>query len=155
MTPTAIPIKIAGIGCTYPEAGVMQTNPATAPEAAPNTLGFPRVNHSIAAQDSAPAAAAKCVTQKALAARPSDASSLPALKPNQPTHSMAAPSTVYVKLCGGIGSLPYPSRLPITRAQIKADTPELMCTTVPPAKSKAPPARLAPVCPCLIYVSMP
>ena len=35
-----------------------------------------------------------CRTQNALDATSSDASSLPALKPNQPTHSMPAPSTV-------------------------------------------------------------
>ena len=47
-----------------------------------------------ATQESVAAAAAKCVTQKALEVKPSEANSLPALKPNQPTHSMAAPSTV-------------------------------------------------------------
>src|SRR6478672_12978432 len=108
----------------------MQTRPATRPDAAPKTLGLPRMIHSMPAHDRAPAAAAKCVTQKALEARPSDASSLPALKPNQPNQSIDAPRTVYVKLCGGIGSEPYPNRLPITKAQISAETPELMCTTV-------------------------
>src|SRR5262245_39904027 len=93
-TPTATPIAIAGIGWTYPEAGVMQTRPATAPDAAPSTLGLPRVIHSMPAHESVPAAAAKWVTQNALAAKPSDANSLPALNPNQPTHSMAAPRTV-------------------------------------------------------------
>ena len=92
----------------------MQTSPATAPDAAPSTLGLPRDDPSTA-QASAPAAAAKCVAQNALDARPSDASSLPALKPNQPTHSMAAPSTVYVRLCGGMarcrsrGACPSPA----------------------------------------------
>src|SRR5262245_19879861 len=119
----------------------MHTRPATAPEAAPSTLGFPRVIHSIPAHDSVAAAAAKCVTQNALDAKPSEPSSLPALNPNHPNHSMAAPTTVYVRLCGGIGSLPYPNRFPMTKAQIRAETPELMCTTVPPAKSSAPPAH--------------
>ncbi len=41
-----------------------------------------------------PAAAEKCVTANALLVRWSESSSLPALKPNQPTHSIAAPSTV-------------------------------------------------------------
>ena len=49
---------------------------------------------SIPAQLKAPVAAAKCVAQKALDAIASDASSLPALKPNQPTHNIAAPSAV-------------------------------------------------------------
>src|SRR6476620_5327776 len=118
----------------------MQTSPATKPEAAPSTLGLPRKIHSMPAPESAPAAAAKCVTQNALEARPSEASSLPALKPNQPTHSMAAPRTVYVMLCGAIFSRQKPTRLPSKSAQIKAETPELICTTVPPAKSIAPPA---------------
>src|SRR5687768_9272482 len=110
----------------------MHTSPATAPEQVPSTLGLPRRIHSIAAQARAPAAAEKCVAAKALEVTPSDASSLPALNPNQPTHNIAAPSVVYVRLCGGIGSLPKPRRLPITRAQTSADTPELMCTTAPP-----------------------
>src|SRR6185503_6707535 len=121
-------MTMAGIGCTKPEAGVMQTNPATAPEQAPSTLGLPRKIHSMPAQASAAAAAEKCVAAKALAAVASEASSLPALKPNQPTHSKAAPSVVYVKLCGGIGSCPKPSRLPISRQKMSAETPELMWT---------------------------
>ena len=90
------------------------------------------------AQAMAPAAAEKCVATKALEALPSAAKALPALKPNQPTHNRAAPMVVYVKLCGGIASEPNPSRRPTNSAQIKAETPELICTTVPPAKSSAP-----------------
>ena len=96
----------AGIGCTKPEAGVMHTNPATTPEQVPSTLGLSRVNHSMTAQASPPAAAAKCVAAKAAAACSVAARALPALKPNQPTHSRAAPAVVYVRLCGGIGSVP-------------------------------------------------
>ena len=51
------PSASAGIGCTNPAAGVMQTRPATAPEQAPSTLGLPRVIHSMPAQATAPAAA--------------------------------------------------------------------------------------------------
>ena len=72
----------------------MQTSPATTPEQAPSTLGLPRMIHSMPAQVSPPAAAAKCVAAKALAASPSAASALPALKPNQPTQSIAAPMAV-------------------------------------------------------------
>ena len=43
---------------------------------------------------------------KALEARPSIPKALPALKPNQPIQSSMAPTIVYVRLCGGIGSLP-------------------------------------------------
>ena len=63
---------------------------------------------------------------------------LPPLNPNQPTHSIAAPIKEITTLCGGIGTLPYPRRRPRNRAQTSAETPELMCTTVPPAKSSAP-----------------
>src|ERR1700722_19934361 len=100
------PMNSAAIGPTKPEAGVMQTSPATAPEHAPSMVGLPFLNHSAAGQVSAPAAEAKCVAQKALAARPDAFSALPALKPNQPTQSSAAPITVYVRLCGGIASWP-------------------------------------------------
>src|SRR6476660_7053706 len=92
--PAAIPMNMAGIGWTNPDAGVMHTSPATTPDAVPSTVGLPRVIQSYAAQASPPAAAAKCVTQNALAAMPSDINSLPALKPNQPTHSIAAPRAV-------------------------------------------------------------
>ena len=39
-------------------------------------------------------------------------------------------------------------------AQISADTPELMCTTVPPAKSSAPPAQYLAAC-SLPYAKAP
>ena len=88
----------------------MQTSPATTPDAVPSTLGFPRNSQSYIAQARPPAAAAKWVVQNALEARLSDASSLPALKPNQPTHSIAAPSAVYVRLWGRMSSCPKPMR---------------------------------------------
>src|SRR5437660_7859485 len=101
----------------------MQTKPATAPEQAPSALGLPRVIHSMTAHATAPAAAEKCVAAKALEARPSDLRALPALKPNQPTHSSDAPIIVYVRLCGGIGSLPKPNRRPTSNAHTSAVTP--------------------------------
>src|SRR5438067_10247834 len=125
-------------GPTKPEAGVMATSPATAPEAAPSTVGLPRVAHSVNIQPSAADAAAVFVARKALAASPLASSALPALKPNQPNHNKAAPITVIGRLCGCIGWWPYPLRLPSTTAHTSAETPEEMCTTVPPAKSRAP-----------------
>src|SRR5262245_7655343 len=115
----------------------MQTRPATAPEEAPRTLGFPRAIHSAALHANSPVQAARCVDAKALTACADEPSALPALNPNQPTHNNAAPSVVYVRLCGGIGSCPTPRRLPISRAQINAEIPDVMWTTVPPAKSIA------------------
>src|SRR5271169_4528460 len=114
----------------------MATSPATAPEIAPSTLALPRSNHSAADQPSAAAAAPKCVATKALVARAPAASALPALNPNQPTQSKQAPIVLSTTLCGGMGSLGNPKRLPRYNAQTSAETPEVTCTTVPPAKSR-------------------
>ena len=65
-----------------------------APDAMPRTLGLPCEIHSLNIHASAAAAVASWVTAIAMPATPSAASSLPALNPNQPTHSMAAPMIV-------------------------------------------------------------
>src|SRR5689334_7188106 len=98
--PATTPIRIAGQGLTKPEAGVIATRPATAPEIAPNMLGLPVFIHSANIQASAAAAVAKCFAMKALVASGDAAKALPALNPNQPTHSMQAPITLIVRLCG-------------------------------------------------------
>ena len=72
--------------------GVIATRPATAPLAAPNMVGLPAWCHSANIQVSAAMAAAVFVVTKAFAAMPSAARALPALNPNQPTHSSAAPA---------------------------------------------------------------
>ena len=41
-------------------------------------------------------------------------------------------------LCGSKRALPWPWRLPSTMAATRAEKPEEMCTTVPPAKSRMP-----------------
>src|SRR5262245_39826482 len=136
----------AGIGRTNPAAGVIATNPATAPEIAPSALAFPFLSHSAALQPNAAAAAPKCVATKALEASPPAVSALPALNPNQPTHKRHAPMKLNTRLCGGMGCFGKPTRLPIYSAQTSADTPEVMCTTVPPAKSRhgnLPPATFS------------
>src|SRR5438309_11381159 len=102
----------AGIGATNPAAGVIATNPATAPEIAPRALARPFLIHSATLQLSAAAAAAKCVATNALVANGLDARALPALKPNQPTHNKHAPIKLSTKLCGGIGCFGNPVRLP-------------------------------------------
>src|SRR5215469_5995762 len=89
--PPINPMISAGIGATNPAAGVIATSPATAPEIAPSTLGFPLRIHSAALQPIAAAAAPKCVATNALVASPPAASALPALKPNHPTQSKHAP----------------------------------------------------------------
>src|SRR5215472_17474187 len=126
----------AGIGVTNPEAGVIATSPATAPEIPPRTLGLPLRIHSAASHPIVAAAAAKCVATKALVARLPAASALPALNPNHPTHSRQAPMKLNTTVCGGMGSFGYPTRLPKYRAHTRAETPDVTWTTVPPAKSK-------------------
>src|ERR1700692_4821610 len=105
-TPATMPMITAGVGPTKPDAGVIATKPATAPEAIPKTLGLPLVIHSANIQPNAAVAVAICVATIAMPARPSAATAEPALKPNQPTHRSDAPISVNVKLWGGIASLP-------------------------------------------------
>src|SRR5512134_2341026 len=137
----------APIGWTKPEAGVIATSPATHPEAAPSTVGFPRWIHSVNTQDRVAMAAAVWVATKALVERSPAASALPALNPNQPNQRIAAPSTVMGRLWGAMLSTPNPFRFPMTRAAARALTPEVMWTTVPPAKSSAPRLRIHPPIP--------
>ena len=87
---------------------------------------------------------ASWVTASAIPATPSAASSEPALNPNQPTHSMAAPTMVYARLFGSIGVTGYPRRGPRTSAAASPAMPALMWTTVPPAKSRMPYAPSQP-----------
>src|SRR5271170_3382853 len=89
--PATKPMTSAGMGPTNPAAGVIATSPATAPEIAPKALARPFLNHSATHQPIAAAAAPKWVATKALEASPFEANALPALKPNQPTHSRQAP----------------------------------------------------------------
>src|SRR5437667_4767212 len=117
-------------GVTNPHAGVITTKPATAPEQKPRTLGLPRTIHSAIGQTNEATAVANVVVVNALAAITSAATALPALKPYQPTHNMPVPIIHNTMLCGGIGSLPKPIRLPRIKQSTSADQPEVMCTTV-------------------------
>src|SRR6202451_2892863 len=92
-TPAAMPIAREPPGTTKPEAAVIATSPAPAPEAAPSTEGLPLAIHSANIQPSAAAAVAICVTVIAMPARPLAAKDEPAMKPNQPTHNSEAPIT--------------------------------------------------------------
>ena len=85
-----------------------------------------------------PAEAARKVFMRAWAATPLAASAEPALKPNQPNHRMPVPSMVSGRECGGMPSRGQPRRLPSTSTMARAAAPALMCTTAPPAKSRAP-----------------
>src|SRR5690606_7624203 len=82
-TPEASPMTMAPLTPTEPQAGVIATRPATAPEAAPSIDALPRSTASMADQDNTAAAVAISVLMKARVA-PEVASRLePALKPNQ------------------------------------------------------------------------
>src|SRR6266542_1664259 len=137
MMPAAMPIRMAPETVTNPQAGVITTRPATAPEQKPRMLGLPLTAHSVIAQANEPTAVAMVVVMKALAETMSAATADPALKPYQPTQSMPVPTMHRTMLCVGIGCLPKPRRLPRIKHKMSADQPELMCTTVPPAKSIA------------------
>src|ERR1700742_5047058 len=96
----------APVTFTNPHAGVMTTNPATAPEQKPSTLGLPRSAYSAMGQTNEATAVATVVVVKAFAAITSAATALPALKPYHPTQSMPVPIIQSTMLCGAIGSLP-------------------------------------------------
>src|SRR6186713_1779223 len=127
----------AEVAVTKPQAGVITTRPATMPEQKPSTEALPRRIHSSIAQVNPATAAASVVVVKALEAIASAPSAEPALKPYQPTQSMPVPTIQRTIECGGIGSLPKPWRLPRIKQRTKADQPEVIWTTVPPAKSIA------------------
>ena len=97
---------MAATGRTNPQAGVMATSPATAPDAVPRTVGLPRDHHSAPIQASAAAAAPVFVAAKALTATADASRALPALNPNHPNQRRPAPITVSGRLCGGMGFWP-------------------------------------------------
>src|ERR1043166_306736 len=143
MAPATIPIITAPLAVTKPQAGVITTKPATAPEQKPRMLDLPLTAHSIMGQTKDATAVARVVVVNALAAITSAATALPALKPYQPTHNMPVPTMQRTMLCGAIGCLPNPRRFPRIKQRMSADQPEDMCTTVPPAKSMALTVALA------------
>ena len=88
-----MPMIRAPVGFTKPEAGVMATSPATAPETMPRTEGFLAMTHSASIQAREAAAVAIWVAAMAMPALTLEVTAEPALKPNQPTHSSEAPIT--------------------------------------------------------------
>src|SRR4249920_3583370 len=127
----------AAPGVTNPDAGGIATRPATAPHAAPTALNFLWWMYWASTQVTVAAAAAVLVATNVVDARPLAMSADPALKPNQPNHRRPAPRRVIGTSCGSIFSSPI-RRLPMTNATTRAETPDEMWTTVPPAKSRAP-----------------
>src|SRR6266581_2780108 len=124
--PAQIPIITAPVGSTYPHAGVITTNPPTAPEQNPSTLGLPRSAYSSIAHVNEATAVARVVAMNAFAAIPSGASALPALKPYHPTQSKPVPTMQSTMLCGAIISFLNPSRCPRRIHNTSADQPEVM-----------------------------
>src|SRR5476649_2090602 len=96
-----MPIQNEPIGPTKPEAGVMATKPATAPEEMPTTVGLPFKIHSTIIQVKPAVAVAVWVTSMAMPACRPAVTAEPALKPNQPTHSNEAPISVSTMLWPG------------------------------------------------------
>src|SRR5438093_7640192 len=121
-----MPIQMAPLGRTKPHAGVITTNPATAPEQNPRMLGLPLTSHSAIGQTNEATAVAIVVVVNALAAIPSAATALPALNPYHPTQSMPVPIIHSVILWGSMFSLPYTRRSPRIRHRTKADQPEVI-----------------------------
>src|SRR5450755_2805141 len=104
--PAARPTTSAPSRPTLPQAGVIATSPATAPDAAPTIDALPLKSASARDQASTAHAVAEKVLMKASTAVPLASSAEPALKPNQPTHSSAAPTMVSVTECGVKASRP-------------------------------------------------
>ena len=100
--PIAIPITKECSTLTKPEAGVIPASPAIAPLIAATTLGFPVRIHESPAQINAETDEAICVTITVFPATPPDASALPALNPNQPSHNKEDPKTAKGILWGTI-----------------------------------------------------
>src|SRR6476659_940453 len=136
IAPAIKPTKIAPIGVTAPQAGVMATSPATAPEAAPTPVTCPSLIFSTPSQARVAAQVAVNVVTMTMAAELPAASAEPPLNAYQPAHSRPAPRSVSGTLCG-LRSCPQPADLPNTIATASAAAPALMCTAVPPAKSIA------------------
>ncbi|CAB4996458.1 unannotated protein [freshwater metagenome] len=117
---------------------MIATSPATTPEAAPRLVAWPSRIFSVASHARPAAQVATKVLRNTTAAELSAAIWEPALNPNQPNHSSAAPIMTSVRLCGFIGVFGQPMRRPMTIARMRAAAPALMCTAVPPAKSMTP-----------------
>src|SRR5690349_11679425 len=105
-TPATSPIANAPGIPTLPAAGVIATSPATAPDAAPSIDGLSFRIHSPNVHDNTAHAVARNVFMNASAAELFASSAEPALKPNQPAHSIEAPLIVIGRLWGAIDSRP-------------------------------------------------
>jgi hypothetical protein len=132
------PMSTAPSGPTEPAAGVIVARPAIRPVTAPMSPGRPNFTHSMAIHVSAAADAERWVTSMAWPADWLAPRAEPALKPYQPTHSIAAPIITSTGLCGGRISCGKCFLFPTSFATTSADDPAVAWTTSPPAKSRTP-----------------
>ena len=79
---------------TNPAAGVIATNPAIAPDAAPKSVGFLNIKDSIANHVRVATEAATVVVRNATPAIAFAPNAEPALNPYQPNHKRPAPTAV-------------------------------------------------------------
>src|SRR3954464_10878390 len=98
--PAASPTTVAPRVFTVPQDGVMATNPAITPEAAPNVVGLPSRICSTVIHPSMPGHRPPNVLRKTGDAIPLAAGAEPALNPNQPNHNRPQPSSTKGRLCG-------------------------------------------------------
>ena len=113
---------MAARGVTNPQAGVTAASPTTIPVEIPSVLGLPSSQDSSIQTRPAEAADVLVVT-RALTATLFAPRALPALNPNQPTHSNPVHKPVRGILFGSIGTLPWPFRGPMTMANASAEKP--------------------------------
>src|SRR5215475_5340495 len=130
--PAATPIQNEPIGPTKPDAGVIATRPATAPEQMPMTVGLPFMIHSTIIHVKPAVAVAVWVTSMAMPACRPAVTAEPALKPNHPTQSSEAPIMVITMLWGG----PLSVRLPSIFSHISPATPEIYTPSLHAARPR-------------------
>ena len=135
---------MAADASTKPEAGVIATSPATAPAAGPSTLGCPwRIQETVIQVEAAHRGGGvghhERVCRQAVGRQGAAGVEAEPAEPEQPRAEHRVGQVVRLQR-----ALPKPMRLPSTRAATRADTPAVMWTTVPPAKSSAPRSRSQP-----------
>ena len=94
---------------TDEQDGVIATRPATMPDAAPSDVALPSRMRSTSSQASIAVGGGDVRVDEGRRRRcRRTATAEPALNPNQPNHSRAAPSITNGRLCGRIGVVGQP-----------------------------------------------
>src|SRR5262249_30666229 len=108
---------------TNPRAPASSNSLATADGHRHRDVRVPPFSSSVRAHTTIAVDAAVLVLRNTSVASGLALSALPALKPNHPVQSNPAPTRQSGRLCGGIGSLPRPRRLPSKMAAAMAEKP--------------------------------